>query len=70
MTLQQMLVDAQEKLHQLMTGRLTVEIVADGYTVRYTRATVADLKSYIANLEAQLAGLPTKGAIGMVWSRS
>lgn len=67
MTLQQMLADAQLKLHQLVTGRLSVEVVVDGYTVRYTRATIADLRAYIFELQNQIAGVPAGGALGIIF---
>jgi BMFP domain-containing protein YqiC len=67
MTLQQMLDDARQKLHLLETGRLSVEVMADGYMVKYTRATVPQLKSYIGELEAKIAGKRQRGAIVPIW---
>lgn len=67
MTLQQMLADAQLKLHQLLTGRLSVEVMVDGYTVRYTRASIADLRAYIAELQNQILGVLPGGALGIIF---
>lgn len=67
MTLAQMLADAQAKLHMLLTGRLSVEVIVDGYTVRYTRATIPDLRAYISELKIQIAGVPMGGAIGVIF---
>ncbi len=69
MTPQDMLADAQAKLHLLLTGRLSVEVIADGYVVRYARADIPQLKAYIATLQAQIAGLATSGAITTIFSR-
>ncbi|VFU07924.1 gpW family head-tail joining protein [Methylocella tundrae] len=69
MTLQEMLADAQQKLHLLQTGRLAVEIIADGYVVKYNRAQIPQLMAYISNLQAQIAGAPMIGAINTIWSR-
>lgn len=69
MTPQQMLADAQMKLHMLLTGRLAVEIVVEGQTVRYTRTNLGDLQSYISRLQAMVAspGRPSIGAIGILF---
>jgi hypothetical protein len=69
MTKADMLADAQQKLHLLQTGRLSVEVIADGYVVKYTRATIPELKAYIRDLQAELTGSPIGGAIVPIWSR-
>lgn len=67
MTLEQMLADARAKLHLLETGRLSVEVMVDGYLVRYQRANIDALKSYIGDLQAQISGRRRFGAIGAIF---
>ncbi len=68
MTAAERLCDAQEKLHQLQTGRLSVEVEVDGRKVRYNRTTVADLQGYIDALNAEVANrVPRYGAIGFTF---
>lgn len=66
MTPQQMLDDARAKLHLLETGRLSVEVMFEGKLVRYQRANITELKSYIGDLEAKIAGRRRFGAIGFI----
>jgi len=68
MTTAEMLADAQAKLHLLLTGRLSVEVVADGYVVKYTHAQIPELKAYIRDLQAELCGRKLGGAIMPIWS--
>jgi hypothetical protein len=68
MTLEEMLAEAQTALHQLMIGRRSVKVIADGgYTIEYTAANIVKLKAYIAELQAQIAGLSVKGAVLPIW---
>ena len=59
-----MIADARAKLHQLMTGRLAVKVTIEGQETEFNRASIPQLRAYIKELEAELAGLPTSGAIG------
>ena len=68
-TIEHRLKDAQEKLHLLLTGRLSVEVIADGYVVKYNRAQIPQLKAYIKDLENILAGKTLTGAIVPIWPR-
>lgn len=69
MTLEAMLAEAKTALHQLMIGRRSVKVIADGgYTVEYSAANIDRLKAYIADLEAQIAGQATKGAVLPIWA--
>lgn len=53
-------------LHQLQTGTLPSEVMVDtGYLARYQRTTVENLKSYISDLNAEIAGCRVRGAIGI-----
>jgi hypothetical protein len=61
------LTDARNKLHQLQTGRLSVEVMGDGYMVKYARADIEKLKAYIADLEAKIEGRKLGGAIIPIW---
>lgn len=66
-----MIADAGAKYHQLLTGRLSVRVVVDGQDTEFNRTRPADLKAYLDGLSAQreqlLGGLPTIGAIGIVF---
>lgn len=47
--------EAQAALHQLVTGALVASCTRLGRTVSYTQANVADLRSYISDLDQQIA---------------
>ena len=68
-TLRANLADAYEKRHQLLTGRLSVEVVQDGKgTVRYQRTDLDGINAYIDDLERRLRNRPVRyGAIGVVF---
>lgn len=55
--------EARQALHQLEIGRRSVEVMADGYMVKYNRADVEKLKAYIRDLEARIEGRRVCGAI-------
>ena len=55
MTIQEMLDEAIAARHALMVGKARVSIRLDGRAVEYTRAKLAELNAYIADLQAQLA---------------
>lgn len=56
------LAQAQEALHNLVTGRMARVIVdQNGERVEFTMTTVSQLEAYIARLEAAAAG-STNGA--------
>lgn len=69
MDLEARLAEAQAALHARMVGKSATEIGADGYSAKFARVTTSELKAYIADLEAQLAGAATKGAIIHLWSQ-
>lgn len=69
MDLEAQLAEARAELHRRMVGQSATEIGADGYSARFSRVTLAELKSYIADLQTQIAGGATTGAIVHVWSR-
>jgi hypothetical protein len=57
MTLAEQLRAAKQAYHDLMTGKSARVIVdSDGSRVEYTSANADRLRSYISELEAQLAG--------------
>jgi hypothetical protein len=66
-TLQAWLAAAWVAYNNLMTGQGVVEIMADGYQAKYTRANAADLLAYIRKLERWVAGRSTVGAIGFTF---
>lgn len=55
-TLAQNLVDAEVALHALLTGSRVAEFRdSNGEFVRYTSASLADLRAYITDLKSQIA---------------
>lgn len=66
-TLTTYLAEARAAYHQIEIGRQSVEVSVDGYMVRYNRTSLADLRAYIYRLEAQIAGRPVTGAIGVAF---
>jgi hypothetical protein len=66
-SLTDMLADAQLALHRLQIGQAAVEIsVAGGYTTKFTPANIDKLQAYVQQLQDQIAGVNTRGAIGFV----
>ena len=64
---QQLLREAQIARHKLMTGTLVVELEIEGQKTRFNQAKLKDLEDYIASLEAEMAGKPKRGAIGIIF---
>ena len=64
MTIDDMIADAEAKLHKLQTGRLAVRLIVDGQDTEFNRVRIPDLEAYIAKLYARKAGAATTGAIG------
>jgi hypothetical protein len=71
MTDQDMLDAAQAARHALLLGQSTVECEFGGagaeQRVKFTAANADRLDAYIAELEARIAGLPRRGAMGFVF---
>jgi hypothetical protein len=53
-TKRQHLTEAKGALHQLLTGKRVVEVDYDGRAVKYSKADIGQLRSYITTLEADL----------------
>jgi gpW len=67
-SLADMLADAKLALHRLQIGQAAVEVtVAGGYTTKFTPANVDKLMAYVQQLQDQIAGVQTRGAIGFVF---
>lgn len=67
-SLSDMLADAQLALHRLQIGQSAVEVtVAGGYTTKFTPANIDKLQAYVQQLQDQISGTPTRGAIGFVF---
>lgn len=65
LTTAQKLVEAEDALHALNTGKaVRVFVDQNGERVEFTMATRTGLKSYIAELTAALAGTNVTGPIG------
>lgn len=59
------LAQAQDALHKLKLGRLSIEVTVDGRTVRYQRTDIDKLEGYVDGLLAKIANRsPIYGAIG------
>lgn len=54
-TLRSRLAEAEDALHRLVTGQQEVSVSDGTNTATYSRATMADLRSYIAELRGQIA---------------
>ena len=68
MTPQQCLEEACRALHEFQTGRRTVEVEFQDRKVRYNRTNPDELRAYIGELEAQIAGRTARrGAIGFLF---
>ncbi len=46
--------EAETALHALMMGRREISVAYEGKSVTYTRANMADLRAYIAELEGRI----------------
>ncbi len=62
-TLAAWLTEAQTAYHALNTGTQTVSVGTGDTRVTFTAAQVADLRRYIADLQAAIALLSTEGAV-------
>lgn len=58
---------AQAALQKLMTGSLREEVRYDNQMVRFTPADAAKLRAYIADLQNEVAGGKSRGAIGVTF---
>lgn len=71
MTDQEMLDAARAARHALLMGQSVVECDFGGagaqQRTKFTAANANLLDAYIAELEARIAGLPRRGAIGIVF---
>jgi hypothetical protein len=67
-SLSDMLADAQLALHRLQIGQSAVEVtVAGGFTTKFTPANIDKLMAYVQQLQDQINGVKTRGAIGFVF---
>lgn len=67
-SLQDRLTAAQVAYDQLLRGEKPSEVeIAGGMRVTFTQATRKDLEDYISQLQAQLGGSRTRGAIGVIF---
>lgn len=48
------LAEARDALHRLQIGQNVLEVRDDGYWVKYEEITVANLREYVNDLQAQL----------------
>ena len=66
-TIEAWLAEARQAYHELLTGKLVVELRHGLKTISYNKASLPQLLAYIARLEAELRGAPTKGGIGVLF---
>lgn len=62
----ELLAQAQAALHALLTGQQMVEVDYNGRRVKFTPATVNNLRAYISELQARIANQCQRGAIGFI----
>jgi cytidylate kinase len=67
LTVAQMLAEALAARHKLATGSMREEVTYGADRVKFTPADINKLESYIADLQAQLAGGAARGAIGVIF---
>lgn len=67
MDLDAMIAEAEAALHKLEIGRAVVKVMIEGQETTFTKATVSELRGYVARLYARKASLPTRGAIGIMF---
>jgi hypothetical protein len=67
LTDQEMLDAARVARHQLNMGQAVVECEFGGQRTKFSVANADRLDAYIAELEARIAGLPRRGAIGIIF---
>ena len=61
------LAEAQLALHRLQIGQAFVKVSVAGYMTEFRPADIDKLQAYVSELEAQIAGKQTRGAIGIVF---
>lgn len=55
----EMLTEARRALHDLLLGKSVVSVTKDGRQVQFNQANMADLRSYINEIEIYI-GLPSR----------
>ena len=67
-SLSDMLADATLALHRLQIGQAVVEVtIAGGMSTKFTAANIDKLQAYVQQLQDQINGVNTRGAIGFVF---
>jgi hypothetical protein len=61
------LAEAQLALHRLQLGQSFVEVTVNGYATKFTPAKLDILQAYVDDLQAQVNGSSTRGALGFVF---
>lgn len=65
-TLEARLTESETALHKLMTGAGVAKVSYEGEATEYTRASVPELRRYIASLKRQLGQDVGAGSRGVV----
>lgn len=66
MTPQERLAAAIDARHRIMVGDHAVEVDTGTHKTVFGKPNLAQLDAYIAQLQAEIAGRPVRGAIGIV----
>lgn len=67
-SLSDMLADAQLALHRLQIGQSFTEVTLEsGRSTKFTPADIDKLQAYVSQLQDQIAGRRTRGAVGIVF---
>lgn len=64
---QQLLDDARDKYHKLLTGRSAVEVDMGTHRTKFHPADADKLHTYIQQLEDKIGGACRVGAIGVIF---
>lgn len=67
LTTAQRLEEARTALHDLMTGKAVVRVSRGGRLVEFRAHDIAELRRYIAELEAELNHGPRRRPFGVTW---
>lgn len=67
MTDQEMLDAARTAYHKLQTGSAVEEVNMGTYHAKFTRMNAEKLAAYISGLEDKIAGVCSRGAIGIIF---
>lgn len=63
----ELLQEAKDALHNLLTGRRAVTVRYDDRTAEFTAGNINELRAYIAQLEARIDPTKARRTMGVIW---